>query len=235
MTPSEALLDFGKPVAYYPSLAKRLGSVNAALFFCQLFFLKGKEHFSGLGIYKSAAEMQEETGLTPDEQRTARKHLRDRGVLVETEKRLEHRIYYLINLKAFDDLKVPAPEVGNSHSGSGESNSGGTGTSRPLRQREQQEKTSEKTAKFSLPDWVDRELWDAYEEMRVKIKKPMTDTARKLALDKLKKLEAEGHTSDVVLRHSILNCYQGLFAPSSSTNGFREPSAPKLRETEFKR
>jgi hypothetical protein len=111
MKPSEALLDLGKPVAFYPGLVKRLGSVNAVLFFCQIFFHTGKESNPELGIYKTAKEIEEETGLTYDEQKTARKNLRDRGLLVETERRIEHRIYYRLILEVFDSLNIPEQEI----------------------------------------------------------------------------------------------------------------------------
>jgi len=119
MRPSDALLDFGNPVAYYPGLVKYLGSVNAVLFFCQILHHKGKELFPDLGVYKTAQEIEDETGLSSDEQRTARRKLRDLGVLIETERRIEHRIYYRLDLDIFNGM--PNPEVGNSQPGSGES------------------------------------------------------------------------------------------------------------------
>lgn len=119
MKPSDALLDFGNPVAYYPGLVKYLGSVNAVLFFCQILHHKGKELFPDLGVYKTAQEIEEETGLTSDEQRTARRKLRELGVLIETERRIEHRIYYRLDLDVFN--RMPNPEVGISQPGSGKS------------------------------------------------------------------------------------------------------------------
>ena len=38
MKPSDLVRDFGNPVAYYPGLVKHLGSVNAVVLFCQLFY-----------------------------------------------------------------------------------------------------------------------------------------------------------------------------------------------------
>ncbi|MGA1554268.1 MAG: hypothetical protein ACO35I_09655, partial [Burkholderiaceae bacterium] len=39
--------------------------------------------------------------------------------------------------------------------------------------------------KVPLPDWIPTDAWDGFVEMRVKIKKPMTDRAIKLAVGKL--------------------------------------------------
>ena len=47
-------------------------------------------------------EIESETGLSYREQLTARKHLVSRGILIETNKRLEHKIYYLIDCEKLD-------------------------------------------------------------------------------------------------------------------------------------
>lgn len=103
MRPSDLVRDFGNPVAYYPGLVKHLGSVNAVILFCQFFYWTGKET-SELGIFKTTEEIEHETGLTYEEQLTARKKLKRKGVLHETNKRLEHRIYYRIDTEQLDAL-----------------------------------------------------------------------------------------------------------------------------------
>ena len=135
MKPSESLRVAGRPIAYYPKLAKPLGGVNAAILFGHFFYWHDRTQHE-LGIYRTAEEIEIETGLSVQEQRTARAKLRERGVLIETEKRIEHRIYYKLNLDAFDDLMVQhsgseestapkcninSPELQNQHSGSEES------------------------------------------------------------------------------------------------------------------
>jgi hypothetical protein len=113
MRPSESLKVAGRPIAYYPKLAKPLGSVNAAILFGHFFYWHDKTE-NPLGVYRTAEEIEDETGLSVQEQRTARSKLKERGVLIETEKRIEHRIYYKLDLNAFDDLMLQ-------HSGSEES------------------------------------------------------------------------------------------------------------------
>ena len=133
MKPSELLRIIGKPIAYYPQLAKPLCGVNASLLFGHFFYWNDKGR-SELGVYRTADEIEVETGLSRDEQRTARRKLRELGVLIETEKRIEHRIYYKLDLDRFDEIisqsgsgdfpiadsDIPNPEVGNSQSGSGD-------------------------------------------------------------------------------------------------------------------
>lgn len=135
MRPSESLKVAGRPIAYYPKLAKPLGGVNAAILFGHFFYWHDKTE-NPLGVYRTAEEIEDETGLSVQEQRTARSKLRERGVLIETEKRIEHRIYYKLDLDAFDDLmlqhsgseestapkcNINSPEMQNQHSGSEES------------------------------------------------------------------------------------------------------------------
>ena len=90
----------GKPIAYYSKLAKPLGGVSAAILFSQLFYWQDKAT-SDLGVYKTRDELEDETGLSHNEQRTAVKKLCEKDVLIITEKRLEHKTYYKI-----DDEKV---------------------------------------------------------------------------------------------------------------------------------
>ena len=86
---SDAFSCVGRAVSYHPKLAKPLGGANAVLFFEQIFFWMDKTD-NPLGVFKTAAELETETGLSVQEQRTARAKLRERGILIETEKRIEH-------------------------------------------------------------------------------------------------------------------------------------------------
>jgi hypothetical protein len=103
MSPSETLKLLGRPIAYHPRLARLLGSVNAAILFGQLVYWSDKTEHE-LGIYKTAAQIEDETGLSAKEQETARKKLKAHGVLHETHKRLEHRLYFRIDFAAYDEL-----------------------------------------------------------------------------------------------------------------------------------
>ncbi|MDG6406686.1 DNA replication protein [Glaesserella parasuis] len=128
MSFSQKLRQLGQPIAYYPQLAKPLGGVTAAILFGQLFFWQDKTS-NPLGVYKTQAELEQETGLSRREQETARKKLVELGILVETHKRLEHRIYFKLDLVKFDALmddireeaKPPLPNVTNEHSPMAES------------------------------------------------------------------------------------------------------------------
>jgi DNA-binding transcriptional regulator GbsR (MarR family) len=96
MNAVETLKLIGRPNAYYPKLAKPLGGVGPAVLFSQLFYWQDKAT-SDLGVYKTRDELEEETGLSHNEQRTAIKKLKQKGVLIVTEKRLEHKTFYKID------------------------------------------------------------------------------------------------------------------------------------------
>lgn len=94
-----------------------------------------------------------------------------------------------------------------------------TDTDTDTEQKQDQKPSSKKPAKekkqitgFVLPDWIGSESWNAFVEMRKKIKKPMTENAMGLAVKALIKLEAQGHRADEVLDQSTFNSWQGLFA-----------------------
>jgi len=67
------------------------------------------------------------------------------------------------------------------------------------------------TPAFAVPEWIPTELWDSYEEMRKKIRKPMTDRARELAVKDLGLLKSEGYDLTEVIEQSVKQSWAGLF------------------------
>lgn len=98
---SACLSGIGRAIAYYPKMAKFLGSVNASVLFSQLFYWQERTD-NELGVFKTAEEWEEETGLTYREQATARKALRERGFLHETHQRLQHRMFFRLDIDAIN-------------------------------------------------------------------------------------------------------------------------------------
>jgi cytoskeletal protein RodZ len=68
-------------VGYSPDLARMVGGVTTGLFLSQLLFLSDKGSNPEGWVYKSEAEMGQETGLTKREQQTARRKLLSLGVI----------------------------------------------------------------------------------------------------------------------------------------------------------
>ncbi|HII3686449.1 hypothetical protein NMW45_07440 [Pasteurella multocida] len=116
MRASEILKQTGRSIAYRPALAKLFGGVTAEIFFEQIFYWQDKAENKELGVYKTQSELEEETGLTRKEQETARKKLREIGILIETHKRLEHRMYFKINMERLDEILSTLANVQTEHS-----------------------------------------------------------------------------------------------------------------------
>lgn len=104
MKPSEILLDIGKPIAYYPNLRKITGSTNANILLCQLIYWTGRQRNADGWIYKTSDDIELETGLSYKEQRNARKKLVQIGLLDEHYERLEHVLYFKVNLQKLDEM-----------------------------------------------------------------------------------------------------------------------------------
>jgi len=62
-----------------------------------------------------------------------------------------------------------------------------------------------------IPEWINKETWDAFVEMRKVIKKPMTQRAVVLMVNKLERFKNEGHIINEILNQSIINNWQDVF------------------------
>lgn len=85
--------------------------------------------------------------------------------------------------------------------------------------KENYTKETTKEKELVLPSWIDAVTWNAFEEMRKKIKKPLTDHARNLIFEKLKTFKEKGHDPKTVLNNSIEGSWQGVFEPKSGGDG----------------
>lgn len=64
---------------------------------------------------------------------------------------------------------------------------------------------------FELPEWVNREDWVGFCEMRKSIGKPLSERACKIALGKLEDFRLHGEDVSEILKQSTFNNWQGLF------------------------
>ncbi|MEO7469812.1 MAG: hypothetical protein ABIV36_22615 [Sphingobium limneticum] len=72
---------------------------------------------------------------------------------------------------------------------------------------------------FVLPAEIPAQPWADFVAMRQRIRKPMTDRAKQLAVLELDKLAAAGWPPGDVLNNSTMNSYQGLVPPKGRNNG----------------
>ena len=91
-------------------------------------------------------------------------------------------------------------------------------------------KTGAKGA-FVLPDWIEREAWDGFEEMRRKERKPMTDRARSLVVKQLEKLRAAGNDVTACLNQSTMRNWCDVYPVKTDTplTGAGSPAGGKPR------
>ncbi len=68
---------------------------------------------------------------------------------------------------------------------------------------------------FILPDFVPLKTWDEFVKMRQKIKKPLTDYAKKLAVEKLTRFKDKGLSVTDILNDAIFGEWQGLYEPKN--------------------
>jgi hypothetical protein len=118
---ADALLDLlSKPIAFHRAFVKIGGSVAAAVMLSQAFYWsRNKASVARDGwFYKPHSEWEEETGLSRREQQTARKHLRERGLLEERDGSVKGKgrvLWYRVNraalFEALQGLAGPPEEA----------------------------------------------------------------------------------------------------------------------------
>ena len=99
-----------------------------------------------------------------------------------------------------------------------------------------QDKDKEKTKNNNKPPTPLPGAWDglspelhrallAFEEMRKKIRKPLTERAKQLALSNLRKLSTDEETQIAIVNQSVLNGWQAFYA-------LKEEEKPVIRKSE---
>jgi hypothetical protein len=94
----------GHPIAYFPSLARHVGGVDAAVLLCQSLYWTPRTKNQEGWFYKCQADLCAETGLTMKEQQHARTELKTRQLLDEWHDRLNHRLYLRVRLAEYNRL-----------------------------------------------------------------------------------------------------------------------------------
>jgi len=165
MTDKDTFKEFlqSKPVAYYPDFAAISGSTNAGVLLSQLFYWKDKESDPDGWIYKTQKDWQTEIYLTRNEQETARKKLRENGILQERLKGNPAKLYYKIDFDVIiERLKVlyesRQQDAGTQHAETSHTKVAGIahtsmqGISKPSLQKLHSETTTDNGIGWSLAD-----------------------------------------------------------------------------------
>lgn len=101
---TDFLDNVGRPVAYYPDLRLITGSTTATILLCQFIYWRGKESDPDGWLYKSLEDIEEETGLSKNEQKTARNKLKTAKLIEEYYARLDHQLWFRVDLDMINEL-----------------------------------------------------------------------------------------------------------------------------------
>lgn len=100
---TEHFASIGAPMYYFPKLKKITGSNTSAIFLVNLLSWTGHEKSQDGWIYKSVDDIDEETGLSYEEQKTARNRLKKLNFIEENYRRLDHLMYFRVNMEEVND------------------------------------------------------------------------------------------------------------------------------------
>lgn len=99
--------------------------------------------------------------------------------------------------------------------------------------RKKNKRPTPAASSFVLPDWIKNEIWEAFEEMRLKEKHPLTDRARDLIVKELQRIMAFGHDPNSCLERSTRNGWRDVY-PLQNDQGSRiDLEAESRREKMF--
>ena len=81
----------------------------------------------------------------------------------------------------------------------------------PQTKRKLKGKGKGKETETILPDWINKNIWDSFLEMRKGLRAIPTENAKALLIKELEKLKLAGDDPNEVLNQSIMNNYKGVF------------------------
>jgi len=83
-----------------------------------------------------------------------------------------------------------------------------------------------------LPEWIVKETWDDFLEMRKDKKSTPTPRAQELIIKELEKFRAAGDNPNEVLNQSIMNGWKGVFPLKEAKSGTNRQSSRRLTPRE---
>lgn len=98
---AQVLRELGRPVAFYPGLARVLG-IEETIFFVQLMYWSERTDNSEGWVYKTAQEWEHELALSYRQQMRVRDRLKELCILLEKNDRIKHRLYFRIDWDQYE-------------------------------------------------------------------------------------------------------------------------------------
>lgn len=100
MSITSSIAVLGRPIAFYPGLARAFGDINTAVLVCQFIYWRSK--VGDREIYKTREEIESETFIQPDTQRRIFNRLKKDGFVEVVKKGLPAKNFYKWNWEAID-------------------------------------------------------------------------------------------------------------------------------------
>lgn len=211
--------------SFDPEIAAKVG-LNAAVIYQNIVWwaeknaANGKHYHDGLWwTYNSVSAFAELFPyLTGKQIRTALTKLEDDGLLVSG----------CFNKSAYDRTKWYAPTCPGAKSDLPKRSNEDAQNGKPIPDINTDIKPDDITpysppepvrASIWIPDWVPLDAWNGWIDMRIKLKKPLTDRAYTRALSKLDRMRHEGQDIAEVLDRSTMNGWTDLYEIKERNNG----------------
>jgi len=237
----QAMLD--SPIAFHKIFAIVCKSALSGLFLSQAFYWTGKSSKENGWFYKTGIEWEEEIAMSRREIETARRDLRDLGLIEEDKKGVPCRVFYRVNMDVLMELieqtslaetsklecaKPPSSDGGNEQTITENTQVNTTEiTNNPSLsgfslsgESNNKSKKHIRVLSKELPAWLPIDEWNGWLDMRKKMRKPATDIAKEDALAKLNQLRLEGESMVEVIRYAISRNWLSFWGIKSNGNGF---------------
>lgn len=230
-----------KPIAFNKHYVFLGCGINGAVMLSQLVYWADKSKDPNGWIYKTGKEWTEETGLTRREQDTARKNLRELGFIDEHKHGVPCKVHFKVNQNALYSALISHAQKRQTDVQISQTECTETPNLIGGKRQTNTENTSENTSdithiiskvkKFDplntpVPKHVNYKTWCDFVEMRKQIKKPLTERATVLIINKLIEFGVNGNAS---LEQSIASGWSSVF-PVKQNNGYQTAAQQTAQE-----
>lgn len=220
-----------KPIAFNKHYVQIGCGINGALMLSQLIYWADKAKDRNGWIYKTNIEWTEETGLTRREQDTARKNLKELGLIEEHKHGVPCKVHFKVNQVRLYELLISVAQKRQTvctnqpnclhESAKLDAQIRTTNTESTADITTENTKHIKGVKKFDplkapIPKHVDYRIWCDFVEMRKQIKKPLTERATTLITNKLIEFGVNGNAS---LEQSIASGWSSIFPVKSNNRG----------------
>jgi len=209
-----------RPIAYYPIYRKLTGSTTGGILMSQLMYWFSKKDV----FYKTDADIAEETLLSENELRSAKKKIKKLDFIKIIRKGIPAKTYYKIDWEKYETSLVKFTKQAELKEQTQFSEIHETKKNNNFNTETTTETTTETNKKinkketYTLPETVDAELFEDYLSLRKTLKAPNTPRAINGLIDKLIKFKAQGCDLNEIISTSYENGWKSFFVPKPQSN-----------------